>query len=141
MIPTTAVTQLPLDIVNIRNAVIDPNSGGVVIFEGCTRNNHDGKLVQSLTYEAYNSMAETELRLIRKEAIKKYNLNRCIIHHRLGMVLLTEAALIVACSAAHRHEAFEAAMWIIDIIKEKVPIWKYETYNDSTKLWVDSNLH
>ena len=141
MILTTAVTQLPLDILSIRNAVIDPNSGGVVIFEGCTRNNHDGKLVQSLTYEAYDSMAEVELKLIREEAIKKYSLNKCIIHHRLGMVPLTETALIVACSAAHRHEAFKAAMWIIDIIKEKAPIWKYETYNDSTKFWVDSNLH
>lgn len=141
MIPTTAVTQSPLDILNIRSAVTDPNSGGVVIFEGCTRNNHDGKLVQSLTYEAYSSMAEAELKLIREEAIKKYNLNNCIIHHRLGTVPLTETALIVACSATHRHEAFEAAMWIIDIIKEKVPIWKYETYNDSTKLWVDSELH
>jgi molybdopterin synthase catalytic subunit len=141
MIPTTAVTQLPLDILNIRNAVIDANSGGIVIFEGCTRNNHNGKPVQSLTYEAFEPMAESELGLVRQEAMNQYNLNKCIIHHRLGMVPLTETALIVACSAAHRREAFEAAMWIVDRIKEKVPIWKYETYDDSTKTWVDNDQH
>ena len=137
MTANVTVTKSKLDVTNIRHAAQDPESGAVVIFEGCTRNNHNGRSVELLTYEAFVSMAELELNLIRQKAMELYSLNKCLIHHRLGEVPLMETSLVVACSSAHRQETLEATMWIIDRIKEHVPIWKHEKYIDGTKAWIE----
>jgi molybdopterin synthase catalytic subunit len=67
----------------------------------------------------------------------QFGLVRCLIHHRLGEVPLLEAAVVVAASSPHRREAFEAAAWIMDRIKERVPIWKRERYTDGAQTWVE----
>ena len=90
-----------------------------------------------LAYEAYAPMAEKELGLLREKAIERYGLTRCAIHHRIGVVPLTEAAVIVATSSAHRAESFQAAAWIMDEIKQSVPIWKRERYKDGSESWVE----
>ena len=137
MVPLIAVTEAPLDAASIRAAALDPRAGAVVLFEGCARDSHQGREVELLAYEAFGPMAEAGLERIRDEAVAKFALVRCLIHHRLGEVPLLEAAVIVACAAPHRREAFEAAAWIMDRIKESVPIWKRERYRDGAQAWVE----
>jgi len=132
-----AVTQAPLDAAGLRAAALDPGAGAVVLFEGCARDSHAGRPVALLAYEAFVPMAEAELGRLRAEAMERFGLIRCLIHHRLGEVPLLEAAVLVAVSSAHRREAFEAAAWIMDRIKERVPIWKRERYRDGAQAWVE----
>ncbi len=131
------VTDGRLDAARIREALLDPGAGSVVVFEGCARDNHQGRAVDLLAYEAYVPMAVAELARIREEALSRFGLIRCVIHHRTGLVPLLEAAVVVGCSSAHRRESFEAVAWIMDRIKESVPIWKRENYRDGEKAWVE----
>jgi molybdopterin synthase catalytic subunit len=132
-----AILQAPLDVAAIRAAALDPGAGAVVVFEGCARDSHQGRPVRQLAYEAFVPMAEAELGRLRQEAMARFGLTRCLIHHRLGEVPLQEAAVVVAASSPHRQAAFQAAAWIMDRIKETVPIWKRESYQDGEDTWVE----
>jgi molybdopterin synthase catalytic subunit len=131
------ITEAPLDAAGIRAQALDPGAGAVVLFEGCARDSHQGRPVRQLAYEAFVPMAEAELARLREEAMARFGLIRCLIHHRLGEVPLLEAAVVVAASSPHRREAFEAAAWIMDRIKQRVPIWKREQYTDGAQTWVE----
>jgi molybdopterin synthase catalytic subunit len=137
MIAWVAVTENALDPAAIRQAMLDPGAGAVVLFEGCARDSHQGRAVELLAYEAFVPMAEAELAKLRTEAMARFGLSGCAIHHRLGEVPLLEPAVVVACASAHRQEAFSAAAWIMDRIKERVPIWKRERYCDQGEAWVE----
>lgn len=137
MIPAVAVLDAPLDAIAIRAFVSDPAAGAIVVFEGTARNHHQDQAVASLAYEAFVPMAEAELRRLRTEAMSRFSLCRCAIHHRIGPVPLLEAAVVIAVSSAHRKEAFEAAAWLMDRIKESVPIWKKERYQRGGDAWVE----
>lgn len=137
MIPVVAVLEQILDVQAIRAGVQDERSGAVVVFEGCARNHHGGRAVQELAYEAFVPMAEAGLAELRLDAVKRFGLSSCIVHHRIGTVPLGEAAVVVATSSPHRKEAFEAALWIMDRIKERVPIWKRERYVEGGEAWVE----
>jgi molybdopterin synthase catalytic subunit len=139
MTPSIAVLETPLDVAGIRAAALDARAGAVVLFEGCARDSHQGRPVAQLAYEAFVPMAEAELGRLREEAMARFGLIRCLIHHRLGEVPLLEAAVIVAAASPHRREAFEAAAWIMDRIKERVPIWKREQYRDGDQTWVEGD--
>ena len=137
MLPAIAVLDTPLDVAAIRRETLDPRAGAVVVFEGCARDSHEGRPVERLAYEAFVPMAEAELARLREEAMARFGLVRCLVHHRLGEVPLMEAAVVVAAAGAHRQEAFQAAAWIMDRIKESVPIWKRERYRGGTDAWVE----
>jgi molybdopterin synthase catalytic subunit len=137
MIPWIAVQEAPLEAMALRSVMEDPHAGALVLFEGRARDHHEGRPVLELAYEAYVPMAEKELGLLRERAIERYGLTRCAVHHRIGVVPLTEAAVIVATSSAHRAESFQAAAWIMDEIKQRVPIWKRERYKDGSESWVE----
>lgn len=128
MTPFVHIQESPLDPEKLREAAKDPKSGAVVLFEGCSRDSHGGRAVAELFYEAYLPMALSRLEDIRKEAIAKFSLNACFIHHRLGAVPISEAAIVVVCASAHRAESLCAAAWLLDEIKESAPIWKRELY-------------
>jgi len=131
------VTEAPLDAAALRQAALDPGAGAVLLFEGCARDQHQGRPVAQLAYEAFVPMAEAELARIREQAMARFGLVRCLLHHRLGPVPLLEAAVLVAVSSPHRAEAFAAAAWIMDRIKAQVPIWKREQYRDGEQSWVE----
>lgn len=137
MIPEVAVLDRPLDAQAVRASAQDPRAGAVVVFEGCARNHHQGRAVEELAYEAFVPMAEAGLAALREEAVQRFGLCACIVHHRTGTVPVGEAAVLVATASAHRREAFEAAMWIMDRIKERVPIWKRERYAGGDAAWVE----
>lgn len=137
MLPDVAVVDHPLDPAALRAALTDPAAGAVVLFEGCARNHHEAQAVEELAYEAYPPMAERELDRLRREAMDRFGLLRCLIHHRIGTVPVTEAAVVVACASAHRKASFEAVAWIMDEIKKTVPIWKRERYTEGSEAWVE----
>lgn len=137
MIPDVAVLDTPLDAAALRALVSDPAAGAIVVFEGTARDHHQDRAVESLAYEAFVPMAEAELRQLRAEAMHRFSLCRCAIHHRIGLVPLMEAAVVIAAASAHRKEAFEAAAWLMDRIKERVPIWKREKYQQGGDAWVE----
>lgn len=137
MIPSVAVLEAPLDAAVLREEARDPGAGAIVVFEGCARDHHEGRSVVDLAYEAFVPMALAELEKLRVESLARFGLTSCLVHHRIGEVPLTEAAVVVVTASAHRREAFEAAMWIMDRIKERVPIWKRERFTEGGEGWVE----
>jgi MoaE-MoaD fusion protein len=115
-----AVTGDPLDLAAVAAAVRDPRAGGVVCFEGVTRE------VEALDYEAYVEMAREKLRAIGAEEAERHGLCAVALAHRTGRVALSEPSVIVAASAPHRGEAFAGARALIDRVKAEAPIWKVE---------------
>ena len=136
-IPYVAVMNNPLNAITLRAEAQDPRAGSVVVFEGCARNHHDDKAVELLAYEAFEAMAVSELEKLRHDAMERFGLIQCFIHHRIGIVPLCEAAVVVVCTSAHRKESFQAVGWIMDVIKERVPIWKRERYTEGSESWVE----
>ena len=123
------VTHDPLDRDALREVVRTDASGAVVLFEGVVRNHHEGRAVARLEYEAYASMAERQLEAASREVLAEFaerEVHRIAAHHRIGMLEIGEVSLLVAVSASHRGDAFEAALRAVDRIKETVPVWKRE---------------
>jgi molybdopterin synthase catalytic subunit len=114
------VTGSPLDLAEVAAAVRDPRAGGVVCFEGVTRE------VEALDYEAYVEMAREKLRAIGEEEAARHGLCAVALVHRTGRVPLGEPSVIVAASAPHRGEAFAGARALIDRVKAEAPVWKVE---------------
>jgi molybdopterin synthase catalytic subunit len=113
------------------------DSGGIVLFVGTVRNQTKGKSVLRLDFEAYEPMAISEMRKIAKQAIEKFSLKKIAIHHRTGMLDIGEIPVIIAVSAAHRGTAFDACEFAIDTLKDSVPIWKKEIFEDG-EIWVSA---
>src|SRR4051794_13320817 len=127
------ITSDPLDVGALSAVVRDPRAGGVVCFEGVTRE------VERLEYEAYAEMAEPRLRAIAAEEADRHHLCAVAVAHRIGTVPLSEPSVIVAASAAHRGEAFDGARAVIDRVKAEAPIWKKEVEGDDER-WVEGTL-
>lgn len=137
--PHFLVTAEPLDRDALRELVRTDEAGAVVLFEGVVRNHHQGHTVLRLEYEAYPSMAEKQLAAVAREVLAEFaerEVYDLAAHHRTGMIEIGEASLLVAVSAAHRGDAFEAALRAVDRIKETVPVWKKE-YGPEGAVWQD----
>ncbi len=113
-----------------------PAAGAVLLFLGITRQHTAGRETAQLTYDAYQEMAERELAALEREARERWGLVECGIVHRLGIVPLGEASVAIVVASPHRRAAFEAGEWLIDTLKERVPIWKQEHWADGTSEWV-----
>jgi molybdopterin synthase catalytic subunit len=132
--PHYLVTALVLGAGALRAAVLTPASGAVVLFEGVVRDRHEGHPVLRLEYEAYVPMAEKVLRQVGESTIRDFDVHDVAIHHRIGTLEVGETSLIVAVSAEHRAQAFEAAHAAVDRVKESVPVWKRE-YGPDGATW------
>jgi molybdopterin synthase catalytic subunit len=110
--------------------------GCVVTFLGVVRNNSKGKNVERIEIQVYEEMALKQLELIREEAISRFAIDDVAIVHRYGILEVSEKIMMIAVGAGHRVEAFDACRFIIDSIKEKVPIWKKESFQDGD-FWVE----
>ncbi|MCP9766303.1 molybdenum cofactor biosynthesis protein MoaE [Lacihabitans sp. LS3-19] len=111
--------------------------GGIVTFVGTVRNLTKGKTVLRLDFEAYKPMAILEMEKIANLAKEKFGLSQMAIHHRIGRLEVGEVPVIIAASSAHRKAAFEACQFAIDTLKETVPIWKKEYFEDG-EVWVSA---
>jgi molybdopterin synthase catalytic subunit len=124
------IVRAPIDIDETLLSVKSPEAGAIDIFIGTTRNHSDGKEVLALEYEAYEPMALRLMEGIVAEVRRRWSIIRIAIVHRVGKVEIGEASVIIAVSAAHRQEAFEACRYAIDALKRDVPIWKREVFKD-----------
>lgn len=129
------LTYAPIESERVIEQVASASSGAVVLFLGTTRNHTGDRRTRSLDYEAYGEMAIAHLTDLADQAVVRWELQGVAISHRLGHLLPAEASVAIAVSAAHRTAAFEAAQWLIDTIKESVPIWKKENWEDGTAEW------
>lgn len=129
------VTAAPLSTDDLVNVVLTPGDGAVVTFTGTVRDNTDGRGVTALEYEAYAEMAEAEMARIGTEMLEKWGLHGIAIRHRVGKLAVGEASVVIAASSAHRREAFEACSEALDLLKERVPVWKKEYFEDGEH-WV-----
>jgi molybdopterin synthase catalytic subunit len=111
-----------------------------VLFAGTTREFTDGKRTESLDYECYPEMARQELDKLEQQARERWPIVECSIVHRLGHLQIGEASVAIAVSSPHRKAAFEAGQWLIDTLKQLVPIWKKENWDDGTCEWVHPGL-
>jgi molybdopterin synthase catalytic subunit len=130
-----AISAKRLDLRRVMAAVRDPAAGAVVIFTGTTRRTNAGRRVVRLEYEAHDSMAVREMRRLGSAAKRRWRLRKVAMVHRVGIVPVGEPSVMVAVSAGHREEAFAAGRWLIDRLKELVPIWKKERYRRGA-VWI-----
>jgi molybdopterin synthase catalytic subunit len=134
------LTEREIDTSRVLRDAKSPEAGAVVLFLGAARRITGGKVTEALEYECYPEMAEKKLAELEDEARGKWALQECVIVHRLGRLEIGEVSVAIAVSSAHRQGAFDAGRWLIDRIKEVVPIWKRECWADGTEEWVHPGL-
>ena len=134
------ITDQPLDPERVTNLVRRDGNGAVVTFLGTKRDNFEGKQVLRLEYKAYYDMALKKLEEICREMREEFGVDDVAISHRTGLVDIGQISLIVAVAAPHRKEAFYACHKVVDRVKEIVPIWKKEVYEDGSR-WVACEDH
>jgi molybdopterin synthase catalytic subunit len=134
------ITHDPLDPEQITSQVRQDTNGAVVTFLGTTRVFSEGKRVVKLEYEAYQEMALKKLEEIRQEMQAEFGIEDVAIAHRIGPVDIGQISLVVAVASPHRKEAFLACHKIVDRVKEVVPIWKKEVFEDGSR-WVACEGH
>ncbi len=130
------VTAEPLEAQRLVEAVRKDESGAVALFHGMARNHSEGRRVRALEYDAYPSMAEKKLREVADEVRARWPISGIGVLHRTGRLAIGETSLLVAVSAPHRKEAFAACEYAVDRIKQIVPIWKKELWEDGDGDWV-----
>jgi molybdopterin synthase catalytic subunit len=116
--------------------VADPGAGGTCLFLGTVRDHSHAGTVTGLQYEAWDELAETRLAEVAREMLEKWPVQKAALLHRTGPLQVGEVSVVVACSAAHRAEAFEACRHGIERIKEDAPIWKKEALTSGESHWV-----
>ena len=129
------ITHETLETDKLVKLLRNPTNGAFVTFEGVTRNNSNGKNVKYLEYEAYEEMAKNTLHAIIKEISQENNVDQILVAHRLGKVEIQGISLVIVVGSPHRAEAFLACSSIVDRIKQNVPIWKKEFFEDGSS-WV-----
>lgn len=131
------VTEAPLDPEAVTARVRADTHGAVVTFLGTTRSVTDGRRVLYLEYECYLPMALRKLEEVRQEVRQRRGVGEVAVAHRVGRLEVGETSLVVAVGAPHRREAFAACLEVVDRIKQVVPIWKREVFEDGS-VWVGS---
>ena len=129
------ITDQPLFLESLVNAVRRSRSGAIATFLGVVREQTRGRQVRYLEYEAYREMAVPKMREIADEIRRKWEVDEIAMVHRIGRLQIGEASVAIAVSAPHRHQALAACAYAIDRLKEIVPIWKKEVWTDGEE-WV-----
>lgn len=132
-----AISPVPLSLAEVVSVVEGPEQGGIVTFTGTVRRHGQLPQVARLEYEAYGPMAEEVLTTIALEIEREWPGARVAIHHRTGTLVVGEIAVVIAASAPHRAEAFDACRAAIERLKQRAPIWKKEIGEDDA-VWVGS---
>ncbi len=130
------ITHLPIETDKVLASVQSDQSGASVLFVGTTRQFTGDKETLKLDYECYEPMAIKKMQQLCDQARIRWPVTECSIVHRVGTIELGEASIVVAVSTPHRLASFEAAQWIVDTLKQQVPIWKREYWADGTQEWV-----
>lgn len=130
------ITSDPINIQKVFDAVQSDEAGATVLFSGSTRRWTGDKETARLEYECYREMAISETKKLVEHAFANWRLTSCAVIHRIGVVEIGEISVAIAVSSPHRDAAFEAGRWLIDTLKQVVPIWKKENWTDGKSEWV-----
>ena len=131
-----AITEEEIDPRELAARVLEPRDGAVVTFAGVVRDHSGSRRTLHLEYEAYHGMAEAKMAEIVGEAMGQWPVGDAAIVHRVGHLEVGEVSVLIAVASPHRGEAFAACRYIIDRVKEVVPIWKKEVAADGSE-WVE----
>src|SRR5262245_66103272 len=135
-----AVITEPIDFAALTEQVRSHHAGAVCMFMGTVREITGDRRTASLEYEAYPEMALKKMAELEAEARRRWPIIDAALVHRVGHLDLGEISVVVAVSCPHRDQAFAACRWLIDTLKEVVPIWKKEVWADGTEEWVHPGL-
>lgn len=133
-----ALTSDPIDVASALTHLHSAQAGAIDFFLGVVRDNTQDRPVDRLDYEAYDRMALTEMQKIVADATARWPVLRCVVIHRTGTLRIGEVAVLIGVATAHRADAFDACRYIIDTIKQTVPIWKKEIFTDG-EVWVNAH--
>jgi MoaE-MoaD fusion protein len=125
-----------IDTAGVLERIKRGEDGAAVVFEGVVRNQTRGRKTLYLDYEAYEEMALRQLRGLREQALKQFQVRDVTLVHRLGRLQIGETSVLIVVASAHRAAAFDACRWLIDTLKRTVPIWKKEYFEDGA-VWAD----
>ena len=134
------ITASPIDHAALTERLRANHAGAVCTFLGTVRDLTGDKTTLALRYEAYPEMALKKLAELETEARRRWPIIELALVHRIGDLGPGEVSVVVAVSTPHRHQAFDACRWLIDTLKEVVPIWKRESWADGTEEWVHPGL-
>ena len=134
---TFEIIEDSIDVTELIQALRDNSAGACVSFEGWVRNVNEGQDVISLEYEAHGPLAVREGEVILAEALERFKLLAAMSCHRVGHLEISDCAVWVGVSAPHRDAAFEGCRYIIDQLKQRLPIWKKEHYRDGQSDWIN----
>ncbi len=115
-----------------------PEDGAIVIFDGIVRDNSRGRKTRYLEYEAYEEMALAQMERLAAQALADFPVRDVVLVHRLGRLEIGESSVLIAVFSAHRAAAFDACQWLIDTLKQTVPIWKKEFFEDGA-VWAQGD--
>jgi molybdopterin synthase catalytic subunit len=132
------LTRHPIDVADLLAAVQSAERGGTCVFLGTVRNDDD---VTGIEYSAYDDMALAEIERILAEAHDRWPGSRVMLQHRLGLIPVGEASIAIAAAAPHRDAAFAACRYVIEAVKQRLPIWKKELRGDGSATWVGVHDH
>ena len=130
------ITAEPIDYAAVTDLVRSPLAGAVCTFLGTVREFTGDRRTVALAYESYPEMALKKMAELEEEARRRWPVIELALVHRVGNLELGEVSVAVAVSCPHRHESFEACRWLIDTLKQVVPIWKKEIWVDGNEEWV-----
>lgn len=133
-----ALTTDPIDLSSAYKYLQSDEAGAIDFFLGVVRNNTAARPVDHLEYEAYGRMAISEMQKIADEACHRWKILRYVVIHRTGTLRIGEIAVLIGVTTPHRADAFDACRYIIDTIKQTVPIWKKEVLTDG-EVWVNAH--
>ena len=131
----TGLRETPLDVAEVLGALDDEAAGGLTLFVGRVRDHDGGRDVAGLEYSAHPSAAD-RLREVCERIAEEYDVHGVAAVHRVGTLAIGDAAVVIATTAAHRGQAFEASRALIDTLKAEVPIWKHQLFTDGDEEWV-----
>ncbi len=134
------ITREPIDKAGLEQRLQTGAAGAIVTFDGVVRNQTKGRPVVSLQYEAYAPMAVKEMRRLGDEIRERWpEIDRIGIVHRFGELKISESSVVIVVTSPHRRAAFEACHFAIDRLKQTVPIWKKEVFEDG-EVWVEGQM-
>lgn len=134
------IVDRPIDPASVLAAVGDDADGASLLFLGTVRNHNEGRPVHGLHYEVYREMAESVLAEIAEEAAAITGSSRIAVFHRTGELDIGDVSVAIAVSTPHRAEAFDAARYMIEEIKSRLPVWKRERYADGDAEWLPGEV-
>jgi molybdopterin synthase catalytic subunit len=135
----SALVEREIDLASVLAEVQRSANGATVLFVGTVRDVNDGRAVEGMEYTAYHAMAARELDAIVREAVERFATSDVVVEHRLGELALGDASVVIAVAHSHRGAAYDASRYVIEQLKQRVPIWKLEHYADGTREWVGAD--